>query len=309
MKIISGIISSPVFSASATSEENQPVNFNFNRLDGIDDVMKRIFPHSLTRISLTDHTIQQIGGRDSRYGYNVRTFLSSFVEVYKQLKVDLGIRSTSFNVREIANQGYSGHSEVPPLIFRKYDPHVMQLERRITRMGHHIETMRANWLVLECPKTHSERKIWGAMSGLHDEMKELFALYEAAKPSLGVQKELTDAANQMKQQADAVHKAQLQTQTLLEKIEKRHAETEAMLAEVRSSQAQNQEIADSLSKKFESAMAYNQEVSENLKTMFSTFLEAKDSFMNKPTQTTASDSNVSEMLRLLTQLVNDDGKG
>ncbi len=93
------------------------------------------------------------------------------------------------------------------------------------------------------------------------------------------------------------------------KAEDSREATETMLAEARATHEQTQKIATDMAAEFGKAIAYNQEVMASLQTMFNTVLEAKDSFMNQPTQTAASDSNIAEMLKLLTLLAKDEGKG
>lgn len=115
------------------------------------------------------------------------------------------------------------------------------------------------------------------------------------------------AERERREQADykrMYEQTRKENQRLLERLEG----AEAVLDEAKRVQADTQSLVASLRAHFDESMAYNQEAMKGLQTMFSTYIEIRDSFLNQPTQTAKSDGNVGEMVKLLTLLANDDQK-
>ena len=191
--------------------------------------------------------------------------------------------------------------------FWGYDVHLSELEWRLDFQA--VENHRKLSLALSSPQSAFGRKLWGSVSGLNEKFAEVYRLWDEAKPSYGLHRDLTDTANKMGDQLHLIDNAMTATKALLAQIEERHRATETMLAEARSAQSATEKAARDLKAHFDQTMAQNQETMANLQAMCQTVLDAKDTFLNQPTQTATSDSNVAEILKLLTLLAKDESKG
>ena len=180
-----------------------------------------------------------------------------------------------------------------------YDQTIMKLEWQLNR-GDSIKKLRQLSKTLSQPKSRFGRKVWSRMFGLNEQLADAFRLYDKARPSFRMHKNLIDTANKMSRQVVKIDNAFAATKALLEKIEERNTSTQAMLAKA-------EQITSDLGDQFDKIRAYNEEVIANLQAM-SAVLEAKDSFMNQPTQVVQADKNIAEMLKLLTALTKDENK-
>lgn len=195
--------------------------------------------------------------------------------------------------------------DMKPYVFEsvvvKIEMTVRVLLNKLKRCFDDLNTMRDS-------ETRFGRRIYAQMTGLHDEIKALFDLYYQHRPSDQEYQRVAENLSEVNRQLRGVSALAEQARDLMTKAEDNRQATETMLAEARATHEQTLQVAADLGNQFDKAMAYNQEVMASLQTMFNTVLDAKDSFMSQPTQTAASDSNVAEMLKLLTLLAKEEGK-
>lgn len=111
-------------------------------------------------------------------------------------------------------------------------------------------------------------------------------------------------AQQNRQQEQADYKRKYEE--LRTTVDAQQAEIKQLLAEAREAHERIQLVATTLRQHFDKSMDYNKEMMDSLHAMFGTVVDAHNSFLNQPRQTSGSDANVTEMLKLLAQLSQDE---